>query len=830
MKLRSLAAAIALAAPSAALAATAVGSWTTGSTWDEYVPSENNLLQLRYLVQNGEHNDFYICKEFNSEWGNRGSGTSAGWGYSAHAVTLRFPSKATISAFNFYTQWGDAGRVNISMNSVKVRHSSDGEWETLENSRVDYAGSKTLNDDGSPTNPQRRFALFAAEDGSPLAEDVVELQMDFPTQQNSGVGYVGIEVVGTLAEDPGEPPESETVWDAGGFDASTWQPLAAESNMMAYVSSIQKDGKATTYYDYMIDGKIDRCKADGNYLVSSGQKVAWLFAKPITLQSFSVFASWGDDGDGVGIFHFDTLDADGVWTEHLLPKDYVLVGTAFGFETHEGGDGYNYATLRRRDGEPIATDVLGIRVLAFFERTACWAEVEAEGWTDTSPAVFDERSVTVATDCWDVTWTAKLTSLGASDQATVNLWTSLDNATFTLADSQVVTETDIAYAFRQTLSDVNQTLYYKFETINAKDGREWRSTNTVASVVNPDNATYYWKPSVTSGVWEDAANWTNNRNDTRLKWPTDKYTTADFTSLASGASATVEVGVAHTPRLVLAPLGAEVVFTGAAGVTLSPAALPNGITGRMVVDTMGLSVSSVAEFADGAGLVAQNGASLYMASYRLNGAQSRLELLSGATLRSSGSTHSHLSGGSEILLNGGSVTEAGYFVWSGTGASNDGCLTFGLGGGTFRATQAHCKEYAGTCTFRYVLPGGKWEGYGEAPLQPKSVNATEYHRFGNVSTRGGAFRVELVAGGGVLRPELEIPLIEMVDKDVINTNYFEFVAFGKEMKAGVPNGRGDCFYWTYDGGDSREPATEGALPTGLRFHHAERGGAVLIVR
>ncbi len=796
-----------------AWAAVGAGVWTTGNTWETYTPSENNLLSLKYLVQNGEYNDFLICKEFNNDsiYLTRGD-AGKGWGSSAHTVTLKFPSAATITWINFYTKWGDNGRVYISLNAMKVKH-SDGTLEEVANSKISYGGSNM------GTNPEKRFACFAAADGSPIAEDVVEVQLDFPQQQNSAVGYVGMEVVGTLSGAT-EGPTSEMVWEAGGYDTSAWTPLVASSNMMlTYRSGTLKQGSVTTYYDYMTDGELVRCPANGNYLVYPNQKVQWNFAQAITLQSLRVYTWWGNGGDGVGIFHVDTQDKDGVWTSHLLPTEYVLVGTATGFETHEGNEVSNYAILRRRDGKPIAEDIVAIRVLAAFEQSACWVEVEAEGWTDTSPAIFDETSVTVANDCWDVNWTAKVSSLGASTEATVNLLTSLDGVNFTVADTKVVTEVNTATAFTHTYDDVNQTIYYKFEIVNTKDGKEWRSTNGVATVVNRDNATYYWNPAVTSGVWNDAANWTNSRNDTRLKWPTDQYTTADFSRLAAGDSVTVSVDAAHTSKLTLAPAGAEVVFTGPTALTPSGDTL---VTGRMVMDGSALRLGAILNFADGACLVAKNNAALNISSVRLNGAQSRLELLSGSTL-AAGTKHSHISGDSEILLDGGSVTEGGYMLWSGEGTPNTGRLTFGLKGGTYKTTQSHCMEYNCTFTFRYLLPGDRWTGYETAPLKAHSVVPGDYHHFGNVSSRGGKFHVELVASSeGLPANEVEIPLIEMVN-DTIWTNHFTFTAFGNEMEVGVPR-KGDYFYWTYDGGDAREPATAGTLPTGLRFHLSKHGG------
>ena len=130
----------------------------------------------------------------------------------------------------------------------------------------------------------------------------------------------------------------------------------------------------------------------------------------------------------------------------------------------------------------------------------------------------------------------------------------------------------------------------------------------------------------------------------------------------------------------------------------------------------------------------------------------------------------------------------------------------------------------GVCTFRYELPGGRWTGYEEAPLQPTKVN--DDHQFGR-----GTFHVEVVDGEAMSPTrELELKLIELPSKDTIVTNDFTFEAFGEALDVNVANGKGDYFYWTYDGGDATEPATAGTLPTGLRFHHAKRGGLCIRIQ
>ncbi len=398
-----IAAALALCAASAQ-AATMEGEWTK-STWTTFTASPDAISRPKYLAEDQSYNYFTLC-----------DGCSASFVFYGNcSVVWEFPRKATLTGVKMYSNHTDSGRDDIRLTSVQVKYTADGEWVTLANSAVTHTHTSEMQ--------KKLFAGFAAPDGYNLAEDVVAVKLVFPAQENSWINFVEAELLGSL--EPSSEPEEESpyVWTVGGYSPGAWTPLPAESNMMAYCSSIQKNGTATSSYDFMTDKAV--AKVD-NAWVASGNTMAWLFDQPFDLYSFRVFSRWSDNGrDDIGILKFETRDENGVWTIRTDAENHAMVGTGKNIETVSGTTGSNYAILRRSDGEPIASGVTGVRVLAYYHGfDACWAEVEAEGSMPLGPAIFDARSVTVSNDCFKVDWTAQLSSLGASESATVNLWTS----------------------------------------------------------------------------------------------------------------------------------------------------------------------------------------------------------------------------------------------------------------------------------------------------------------------------------------------------------------------------------------------------------------------
>lgn len=271
---------------------------------------------------------------------------------------------------------------------------------------------------------------------------------------------------------------------------------------------------------------------------------------------------------------------------------------------------------------------------------------------------------------------------------------------------------------------------------------------------------------------------------------------------------------------------------GSSSVTLQIASVTGSLKGTNIIDGLVAKYSRDPAFADDARVKLQNGAKCYIKPADLNGARAGIELYSGAKLNIYSSGHSlFFCKDFEIVLDGGTVENAGYFAWSGNGSPNRGHIVFRPGGGQFLAPSSHSMLYGSDalCEIRYELPGGSWSGYTTAPLRPGDVNV--YHPFGRVDGSNGKFLVNVVFGADSPRRELELPLIRKTDSKTIITNNFAFAAFGADMDVNVPNKKGDYFYWTYGENDTTKPAAAGDLPTGLSFHYAGRSiGFTIIVR
>ena len=807
-------AALALCAASAQ-AATKEGEWTK-STWTEFTASPDAISRPKYLAEGQLYTNFALC-----------DGCSAPFDFHGNCeVVWNFPRKATLTGIKMYSNHGDNGRDDIRLSYVQVRYTADGEWVTLPNSGVTHNHTSDMQ--------KKLFAGFAAPDGYSLAEDVVAVKLVFPAQENGWINFVEAELLGSL--EPSSEPEEESpyVWEVGGYQPGTWTPLVAESNMMAYCSSIQINDTVTSSYNFMTDKSVARVDNNSAF-VANGNTITWLFAQPFNLYSFRVFSRWNDGGrDDISIWKFETRDENGVWTVRTDAENHAMVGTGKNINTTAGTVGSNYAILRRSDGEPIASAVTGVRVLPYYhDFPPCWAEVEAEGAMPLGPAILDERSVTVSNDCFKVDWTAQLSSLGASESATVNLWTSTNGVDYSLADSAIVTETGVDYAFTKTFDAVDLTISYRFETINTSATGSWCSTNEVATFVNYDNAVYYWRPEVASGSWEDVACWSNSLNDARLLYPSQQYATASFALLDPATPVEVTVGASHTVRFQSpASSAAMLTLKGSSSVTLQIASVTGSLKGTNIIDGLVAKYSRDPAFADDARVKLQNGAKCYIKPADLNGARAGIELYSGAKLNIYSSGHSlFFCKDFEIVLDGGTVENAGYFAWSGNGSPNRGHIVFRPGGGQFLASSSHSMLYGSDalCEIRYELPGGSWSGYTTAPLRPGDVNV--YHPFGRVDGSNGKFLVNVVFGADSPRRELELPLIRKTDSKTIITNNFDFAAFGADMDVNVPNKKGDYFYWTYGENDTTKPAAAGDLPTGLSFHYAGRSiGFTIIVR
>jgi len=441
--------------------------------------------------------------------------------------------------------------------------------------------------------------------------------------------------------------------------------------------------------------------------------------------------------------------------------------------------------------------------------------------------------------CWSIqkngTATSSYDFMTDKSVATVNLWTSTNGVDYSLTDSAIVTETGVDYAFTKTFDAVGLTISYRFETINTSGASSWCSTNEVATFVNYDNAIYYWLPEVAAGSWEDAACWSNSLNDARLAYPSHQYATASFALLDPATPVETTLGASHTVRFAPpASSAATVTLKGGSSVTLQIAGVLGSLKGTNIMDGLVVRYSCYPAFAADARIKLQNGAECHIMPADVNGARAGIELYSGASLYTNLSAPSlwprFFCNDFEIVLDGGTVRNAGYFTWSGESSPKRGHIVFRSGGGQFLAPSSHRMTLGSgaLCELRYEIPGGSWSGYDAAPLRPADVNND--HPFGKVDGNG-KFLVNVVFGADSPSRALELPLIRKTDSGTIITNSFDFAAFGAGMEANVPNKKGDYFYWTYGAGNTTEPAAAGDLPTGLSFHYAgRRRGAVYFLR
>ena len=816
----------------AATAATAADPGWTGSAWTAPItPAADNILSPSYLDEDSYAYNGLCDHVYDLSCLLHGKCD----------IVWNFPKPATISAINLYSGWGNTGRADIYVTSVSVKYADDGEWVVLDNSETKLYGS---------TFGSKVKGRYAMSDGSALASGVVALKMTFPEQQNGYVGIYEAEVSGAFDEAL-DPQEFPYTFDFGDYAVADWTP--SEGNMMQFCSSMSKTTittpgnnsgivrtttDITSSHSHMIDRIVG---TTSNRQIEPGSVVTWTFSTPFTLEAFKVFSHWGDKGrDAIVIYDFEVMDGDGVWTRLFDSSHPVLLGTTSSADLYtaaggaSGGTGHLRFCLTRTDGEPIATDVAAIRVRTGSGSSygsgwndSFWTEVEAIGSRSGGGAVLDATSVTVTNHCWEVVWSAALASLGASDRATINLLTSLDGENFSLAGSRLATEIGTPCWFTNVFDSLEQTVWYKFETVNASGSDEWRSTNGVASLVLHDNATYWWRGDVASGAWEDGASWSNSLSDARLSYPDSVYATADFSLVEPAAPVAVSVSEPHSVRFAWPASDAAVSFSGVSSAALADVSPNAAFSGTNTFTGLALTLPKTTFAAHSRLRLAGGAAATLGAGSLLSGEGCGIEITDGATLSIRTGDHTEFCNDAEIVLDGGSVSDAGYFVWSGAASAPGGHIVFGPEGGEFVFPNTHRFKSMPTTPLelRYELPGVKWRGYPRAPLRLGWVN--DYNQFG----MGGKVFVNVKKGDSLYPGHaLRIPLVDTThDSAFIHTNGFSFAAFGTSLAAGERSPKGDRFLWTYDHDGSLAPAAPGSLPTGLVFDYAGRQSALVVI-
>ena len=186
--------------------------WETGSyTPSAWEPSYNNLL-LRDGVELsvGELNAYTKDNPEYAESGALfdGSVPSEDDGKSVDYTKVLALKSATFTwylgekAFDIYdikvfSRWGDGGRDGISIESVQVSEDNEN-WTTLNESSIQY-GTKAK--DGNNNSAGALYARLHNSDGEAMAGGIRYVKIVFPdSQDNSGTGYVEVEVCGTYKD------------------------------------------------------------------------------------------------------------------------------------------------------------------------------------------------------------------------------------------------------------------------------------------------------------------------------------------------------------------------------------------------------------------------------------------------------------------------------------------------------------------------------------------------------------------------------------------------------------------------------------------------------
>ena len=797
-----------IAAVAAFGASWAANVWETGKySTGSWQPDPNSLLRDRWC---SNHGYFFLCDRkiiYNSSC-QVSSGTTVSW---------EFPVPATVTGANVFSWW-DTGRDDIRIAGIDVRCSGDaaGTWTAIEGSGV------TFNHDA--TYQSTLYAKLRNEGGAPLAEHVVAVRLRFAQQENGSVAYPEVEVTGTFESELPTLPEEELKWQCQTFSPGAWTPVA--SNLMNTCSHLLYNGSdSTSAYGYIIDGVM----AKGNHNIPSNAELTWQFGRAIDeLYEFRIFSWWNDSGlDGLPIARIEVQDADGAWTVISYADGAADYGSGSSASVDGGGKGAGFVSLSRKDGKPLAEGVAALRMkFGLMGAGSRVAEAEVVGYNRPGGAVLNGAVVSASSVCWNVDWSAELSSLGASDVATVNLWTSTNGAPWMLTDTKQVSEVNVPFGLSYVYEEVNLNIDYRIEVVNTARGQTWCSTSDVARIVNHDNAHYFWRREVASGNWEDAANWTNNLNDARLTWPTDKYTTADFGDLGGAGPVRVTVASDKSCVLALTATNAHVTFVGAAGVKLAPESLTGALRGTNTFEVLTASFPPIT-IGDRSVLRLDRGAKGSTGNYSyLTGVESRIEVLNESQYTGGG--YSYFANDAVILLDNGTYVP-GFFQWGSSGSANAGHVVFrGTHPKLDNVGAAHnCAANSKTPNeIRFVLPGGNWRGYATTPFRESGVNSG--HRFG----AGGRFLVNVVADEKAGKPakSLDIRLIEDPSTYIKVDGNFTFEAYGRPMEVGVPDVKGNYFYYTYDNSTNRTPKVAGSYPTSIWFHHERKQAGYLILK
>ena len=159
-------------------------------------------------------------------------------------------------------------------------------------------------------------------------------------------------------------------------------------------------------------------------------------------------------------------------------------------------------------------------------------------------------------------FTGKLYDLGMDESAVVTLYVGSQTAEedeFVAVGSATVTDKS-AFTISHLFDDFETSYKWQLRAVSTAAGQTAtaEARSAVKTVATLDTTTYTWKPSVASGNWSDAANWTDNMEGDSLGYPQSAAATAVF---ASGTDATVVFTEALTIKDLNCAAGPSVTFS-----------------------------------------------------------------------------------------------------------------------------------------------------------------------------------------------------------------------------------------------------------------------------
>ena len=372
-----------------------------------------------------------------------------------------------------------------------------------------------------------------------------------------------------------------------------------------------------------------------------------------------------------------------------------------------------------------------------------------------------------------VTFNGRLTDTGMSGAATVTLYAGAESDAeddlVAIEPSATITSTD-PFTFTHTFPAFETTYKWQLRAVAVSAGETSTLTTrtAVATCKTLDTTTYTWRSAISSGNWDDAANWSNDKVDDCLGYP---QSTAASAAFPANVRATVFFRRAlSVANINLSNSGLEITFAQGGASTnatkLTASALNfNGVNGSITLDGVAISTTGNVTIGARRALRLVNGANLYTANLIAEAGGNEISLSGGSWLSSSQLQF----GGATILIDDstfwtrshdyvGRTLTGGRVVFSGARP----LWWHNNADGYFCSTLANANVQ-----LDFLVPAG---GFPTAPLQAIS---TEKYILGNNGNSAGfsAYTVNVLDESPALFADGTItsPLISWPNKG-INTN------------------------------------------------------------